>query len=303
MNAERGVMRSEGRQERRKLRRRAQMILAAAIAILAMTAACETTEVIEGLADVAIATTPAPTATTAANLRPAEAKATAAAYADRVFPTPTIPSWLLNGGQAIAPEPAPRGEPRQPGRADVGEREETALRLLSQLGIAARGSETRYDRSDWADWNDMDGDCQNTRAEVLIAESASPVEFATEARCRVTTGSWATPWTGETLTAAGDMDIDHHVPLAHAHQAGAEYWSREKKARFSNDMDLSGALNATKAATNRAKGAKPPDEWRPPDETSWCRYAEYWIAVKTKWELSITPAELTALRDMLRRCG
>ena len=104
---------------------------------------------------------------------------------------------------------------------------ESLLISLRGLTVAARGSDIEYNRRDWRHWIDADRDCQNTRAEVLIAESVAPVSFDPEDdgdKCRVLAGRWVGPWTGEVFTDVSDLDIDHHVPLGHAHESGGWRW-------------------------------------------------------------------------------
>lgn len=179
------------------------------------------------------------------------------------------------------------------------------LALLEGLRVAKRRSEVEYNRRDWRHWVDADRDCQNTRAEVLIAESVVPVSFAPEddgEKCRVISGRWVGPWTGEVFTDASDVDIDHHVPLGHAHLSGGGHWSPARKRAYANDLDDPSSLQTTSARVNRSKGKKAPDEWRPDEAAGWCRYAADWITVKEKWDLTVTAAEVGALEDMLRTC-
>ena len=96
----------------------------------------------------------------------------------------------------------------------------SVILILNSLTIADRGSNSRYLRDDWRHWVDDDRDCQNTRAEVLIEESLAEIDFAGNEDCRVVVGEWLGPWSGEIFTDASEVDIDHHVPLGHAHEAG-----------------------------------------------------------------------------------
>ena len=61
-------------------------------------------------------------------------------------------------------------------------------------------------------------------------------------------------------------------------------------------------LVAVTRGANRSKGAKGPEEWRPPDEDYWCQYATDWTEVKMEWGLTMTQREPEAVIVMLDTC-
>ena len=159
-----------------------------------------------------------------------------------------------------------------------------------------------YDRDEWGRWSDADGDCQDTRQEVLIAESLAAVTYRTERQCRVASGEWFGAFTGTTVLEPGALDIDHLVPLANAHRSGAWAWPEERKRAYYNSLDDADHLIAVTASASRSKGARGPAEWRPTNEAYWCEYAQDWIRIKQAWGLSVTSAEAQALEEMLEGC-
>ncbi|WP_234392296.1 HNH endonuclease family protein [Streptomyces sp. WM6378] len=76
-------------------------------------------------------------------------------------------------------------------------------------------------------------------------------------------GTWHSEYDGKTLTASGQVDIDHMVPLAASWRAGADLWDTAKRKAFANDLEHS-QLIAISAASNRSKGDRTPDLWKPP---------------------------------------
>ena len=150
-----------------------------------------------------------------------------------------------------------------------------------------------YDRDDWRHWIDEDDDCQDTRHEVLIAESQAAVTYKSDRQCKVDAGQWFGAFWATTVTEASKLDIDHLVPLANAHRSGGWACTAERKQQYAHGID----------GANRSKGAKGPDEWRPPNESYWCKYTVDWIGVKQAWKLTVTPAEAGALQDMLATCA
>ncbi len=181
------------------------------------------------------------------------------------------------------------------------------LRVLILAGAVlvttAASSHPPYRRAEWPHWIDADGDCQNTRGEVLIRDApAGTVKFRDERECTVDAGEWADPYTGGVLTQAGEVDVDHLVPLKNAHDSGGWRWTRERRREYANDLSYRYHLLAVSRSANRSKGDKGPDEWRPARQEFWCQYAQAWAAVKHIWELQSTQAERQALREMLATC-
>ncbi len=159
-----------------------------------------------------------------------------------------------------------------------------------------------YSRDDWKHWVDVDKDCQDTRVEVLIEESLVPPTFKNEDRCRVISGLWEGPYTGQSFTEASDLDIDHLVPLKNAHLSGGWQWDEERKEDYANSMATDYHLIAVENNANRSKGARGPEEWKPPDQSYHCQYARDWVAVKAAWDLTATAAQWEALEAMLGTC-
>lgn len=152
-----------------------------------------------------------------------------------------------------------------------------------------------YDRTAWMKrWADLDGDCQDTRQEVLAAESVVPVTMDVKG-CRVASGKWIDPYTGSEITEPSAVDIDHMVPLQNAHVSGGWLWDIEKRKQFANNLADDIALTASSQSANRSKGSKGPDQWLPPRAEFRCEYVKRWLAIKEKWGLLLSAAETRAI--------
>jgi hypothetical protein len=139
-----------------------------------------------------------------------------------------------------------------------------------EVSVAAE-SNSSYDCSKFGDWIDANGDCQNTRHEVLITESKVIPTYSSR-HCTVTKGRWLSRWDNRTWTNPGDVDIDHHVPLAEAWGSGARYWTSTDRSHYANDL-YGPALNAMTDNLNSAKQASDPAQCLPPYAASRCIYA------------------------------
>ena len=154
-----------------------------------------------------------------------------------------------------------------------------------------------YNRADWPQWIDEDGDCQDTRQEVLIRESL--IAPTLDARgCRVVAGRWRDEYTDAIYSNPVEVEIDHRVPLANAHRSGGWAWERSRKRDYANDLSDPVHLVAISAATNRSKEDKGPEAWRPPLRERWCQYATSWRRIKERWSLAVTAEEDRALGEM-----
>ena len=159
----------------------------------------------------------------------------------------------------------------------------------------------KYKRAEWKHWLDIDHDCQNTRAELLITTSHIPVSFTNKKRCAVKNGEWVDLYTGKIIKNARLLDIDHIVPLKEAHDSGGAIWTALQKEIFANDP-----LNliAVSAAENREKGSKDVAHWLPSNNPPYqCIYVKRFQAVKRKYQLSSDTLEQKAIESILARCA
>jgi hypothetical protein len=159
-----------------------------------------------------------------------------------------------------------------------------------------------YNRKLYRHWIDADGDCQNTRQEVLIDESVEPVALDSKG-CKVLSGRWYDPYTGEAFTNPRELDIDHLVPLAEAHRSGANSWDAEKRKAFANDLTDPRSLIAVKASANRSKSDRDPAGWLPVNDAYRCEYVAAWIAVKERWGLEMDAEEKATIHWIQSQCS
>ena len=158
-----------------------------------------------------------------------------------------------------------------------------------------------FNEEEWGGWLDLNGDCRNTSTDILQEESLTKVHFLNQ--CTISTGKWEDPWSGKAFTHIGELEVAHHVPLENAHYSGAHAWSKGQKELYYNDTQLPVALNVVGRLDHHARRAAGPERWKPALVNRRCAYATGWVAVKSKYGLSVTPAERDALADMLKTCS
>lgn len=193
------------------------------------------------------------------------------------------------------------GAPSPTATADAGAGRRVAVqqeRLRDAIaGLpVARETRTGYDRDKFVHWIDADGDCQDTRDEVLVAESRTE----TDGGCNVTTGEWFSYYDRMTWTDDLDVDIDHLVALAEAWDSGARRWTGGTRKRFANDLGDPRALVAVTDDVNATKSDQDPASWLP--AFGQCRYVASWVAVKLRWRLAVDATEKEALADRAASC-
>lgn len=170
---------------------------------------------------------------------------------------------------------------------------------LTELG-EPRPEDTgaHYRRDDWGDWDYDPATKCNTRERVL-ARDGRGLDVDSQCRPRCAGGEcWTSPYDGVVVGDAGDLQIDHIVPIAEANRSGARKWSKEQRKRFYNDEDN---LVAVTSRTNQSKGDSDPGKWRPARE-NWCEYATRYVTVKVRYKLHADAAEHAELKRMLNTC-
>jgi hypothetical protein len=202
-------------------------------------------------------------------------------------PAPTAPTATPSS----APSPGPSAAPG------------SALELLATLPVKGRAAKTGYDRAQFGPrWQDVDHNGCDTRNDILGAQLTGPVR---DGRCRVTAGTLHDPYTGTTIDFVRGqgtselVQIDHVVALSDAWQKGAQALTAQQRAAVANDP-----LNllAVEGASNSQKRDGDAATWLPKNKDFRCAYVARQVAVKSRYDLWVTPAEHDAIARVLTTC-
>ncbi|WP_033401034.1 HNH endonuclease family protein [Actinokineospora enzanensis] len=202
----------------------------------------------------------------------------------------------LNAAASGAPD-APGAGTAAPARGVSGDH----AAALAALG-APRPEDTgaHYDRDDWGDWAyDSKSKC-DTRESILVRDGDGET---VDSQCRSACpkeACWTSRYDGVTAKDPHDLQIDHIVPLAEAARSGARDWTPAQRKQFYNDQEN---LVAVTVRSNTQKSDGDPGKWRPALQTYWCDYVTGYVAIKTKYKLSVDDNELAGITAMFRSCG
>lgn len=174
--------------------------------------------------------------------------------------------------------------------------------VLDQLGAIRIVPEytAGYNRDLFPHWKDLDRNGCDARQDVLIRDSRTPAVVGSS--CRVTSGTWYSPYDGATWTNPSDVDIDHVVALNEAWQSGAYAWTETQRTNYANDLSDRRTLLAVTDSVNQSKSDRDPAEWLPPLVTYRCTYLADWVSVKARWSLAMDESEYAAVRIGLAGC-
>ncbi|OEV02588.1 HNH endonuclease family protein [Streptomyces oceani] len=190
---------------------------------------------------------------------------------------------LTNGSAQAAPPTPPNAE--------------EARTMLGELTEESEGSMDGYDRDKFPHWSDQ-GDSCDTR-EAILKRDGEGVETGSD--CYPTSGSWESPYDGETWSDPSDVDIDHMIPLAEAWRSGAADWTQDEREGLANDLEVAQLLAVTDNV-NQSKSDQDPADWMPPSESYHCTYAQSWVWVKHTYDMTVDSAEKGALEGVLSGC-
>lgn len=170
---------------------------------------------------------------------------------------------------------------------------------LAALEIADTASADDFDPTEWVT---ASTGCLSVAEEVLVQRSAVEIVWADQLQCVPDRGRWTDRYLNTNIRSVIEADVQPLIPAVVAFQSGASEWSLETRTAFLSDTEHPATLHIVAADGGHNPREQAPDEWRPSNRSSWCAYATDWVAVKARWDLTVTEAEAEALTDMLATC-
>lgn len=185
-----------------------------------------------------------------------------------------------------------------------------ASAALEQLPVKGRAPKTGYSRDQfgpaWSDDVAVDGGRNgcDQRNDVLRRDLQRVTIKPGTHGCVVLAGVLQDPYSGRTIQFrrgpdSATVQIDHIVALSDAWQSGAQQLSVERRRALAGDplnlLAVDGPTNAAKSDGNAAS-------WLPPTKAERCSYVARQIAVKRRYQLSVTGPEKQSMQRVLSKC-
>lgn len=186
-----------------------------------------------------------------------------------------------------------------------------ARKALEKLPVKGRAPKTGYSRDEfgpaWTDDVDVAGGHNHcdTRNDILRRDLVHETFTDGAKRCIVAKGLLHDKYSGRDIQfvrgpgTSSKVQIDHVVALSDAWQKGAQALSKTVRTQLANDP-LN--LQAVDGPLNQAKSDSDAASWLPPNKVYRCTYVARQVAVKAKYALWVTPAEKTAMGNVLTGC-
>ncbi len=156
-----------------------------------------------------------------------------------------------------------------------------------------------YLEEDWPHWLTQGG-CKDARTIVLEATSRAPVTWTNPRQCEIREGLWIDQYTGEELTRAAQVEVDHVIPPRYANATNGYRWDDAKRAQFANDPFNLMPVSRETARKKRDRGI---GSWQPPNAELSCEYARAWRDVSEKYDLDLLARDKSRMDKILESCG
>ena len=202
-------------------------------------------------------------------------------------------SSVLNG-EVQKPEDIPLKDETKPDSM-------LAKDVLESLAVRAKNTSEKYYRKLFYDsWGQTASGC-NTREAILTRDLDSLVMKG----CKVQSGILQDPYTGQTIEftrgqeTSEAVQIDHVVALSNAWATGA--YALDADTRYQISQDPLNLL-AVDGPANQEKLDQDASTWLPSYQPFRCQYVARQISVKAKYHLWVTPAEKSAMQNVLAAC-
>lgn len=200
---------------------------------------------------------------------------------------------------------APSSSQSQSAEKQIDSNDSIALQRLEALTVKGKAPMTGYDRSLFGQaWKDVDRNGCDTRNDILRRDLRLTKLKPGTKGCVVASGTLNDPYTGKQIAfvrgpGSAKVQIDHVVALGNVWVSGGQKLTPEQKAAIANDP-----LNllAVDGPANQQKSDKDASGWLPKNKGFRCSYVARQIAVKGKYNLSVTPAEKQAMARVLDAC-